>query len=152
MITGADLEPNALVGSMSATPFTEMVAVETVGTSAVFGAAAFFAAEAVVCDFWSGGTASSRVPQVMRGRRRAGTNGRRGVTDSSIRKQLAANSSPEYHRLKWLRLDPHHMDSAGGSRKRRVRERPTGRCAESGGQAGLSWVASRGTALARLEG
>src|ERR1700686_3587826 len=127
MITGADLEPNALVGSMSATPFTEMVAVETGGTSAVFGGAACFAAEAVVCDCWSGGTASSRVPQVMGVRRRAETNGRRRVTDSSIRPELAANSSPEYHRLKWLRLEPHHMDSAGGSRKRRVGGRPKGR-------------------------
>ena len=98
------MEPKALVGSMSVTPFTVIVTVETAGTSGAFGAAAFLAVEEAVCGFWSGGAARSREPQVVRVRRVAETRGRRRVTDSSRRKQQIANSSSEYHRFKGPKL------------------------------------------------
>jgi hypothetical protein len=85
---------------MSVTPFTVMVAVDTAGASAAFGAAAFFAVEEAVCDFWSGVAASNREPQAITVRRVAETVGRRRFTDSSRTKQQIANSSPEYHRFK----------------------------------------------------
>jgi hypothetical protein len=60
----------------------------------------------VVCDFWSGGAASNKVPQAIAVRRLAETRRRRRFTDPSRRKQQIVDSSPEYHRLKWARLDP----------------------------------------------
>jgi hypothetical protein len=71
---------------MSVTAFTVMVAVETVGASGAFGGVTFLAVEAFVCDFWSGGAASSREPQAIRVRRLEETSGRRRFTDSSVEK------------------------------------------------------------------
>ena len=51
MVTGAVFEPNPLLGSMSLTPFTVIVAKETAGAAAA-GAAAFFG---LVADFAAAG-------------------------------------------------------------------------------------------------
>jgi hypothetical protein len=102
--------------------------VETAGASGVLGAAVFLAVEEAVCDFWSGGAASSRVPHAIRVKRLAETTGRRRFTDSSIEKQQAAKSSPEYHRLKSSNPSTHPLLNESSS---------------------LRWLPSQGLALSK---
>src|SRR6516225_6977711 len=77
--TAADLEPKALKGSMSLTPPTLIVAVETVGASgalaAVLVAVGFLAAEVLVCALKAG--ARSKVAKTARARSLAGVKRKR---------------------------------------------------------------------------
>src|SRR5262249_59549876 len=84
MTTGADLAPKALVGSMSFTPLTLIVAVEMAGASgalaAVFLAAGFWGAVAAVCARRAEGVARSNGPKAARVKSAAGkVGGRRGT-------------------------------------------------------------------------